>query len=66
MRRRFHLVRLTGLLATACGSDSMTSSSSSQAAATIQGTVNGSGTGSSGLTASAVLVRRSRPESRSR
>ena len=54
MRRRFHLVLLTGLLATACGSDSMTSSSSSQAAATIQGTVNGSGSGSSGFTASAV------------
>jgi hypothetical protein len=54
MRRRLHLVLLTGLLAAACGSDSTPSSPSSTSSATIQGTVNGSGTSSNGLAATAV------------
>ena len=54
MTRNSVVALLAGALCAACGSDSMTSSSSGNAPATIQGTVNGSATGATGLTASAV------------
>lgn len=54
MTRSLYMAILAGAFCVGCGSDSMTAASSGSAVATIQGTVNGSGTGSVGFAASAV------------
>jgi hypothetical protein len=53
MHRRISLALLAGLLSAACGSDSPPTGPSNAAPATIQGTVNGDGSGALPLTASA-------------